>query len=279
MKPPREEISQGALPPHPKLSGYYARDEDRPEFVRHLFDSAARDYDHIEGKMALGLGRRYRREALLRAGLFEGMRVLDVAIGTGLVAREALHVAGTTSRVIGLDPSPGMLAEARRQLGVQGVLGLGEKLPWRDGSFDFLSMGYALRHLSDLTAALREFWRVLKPGGAVCVLELTRPQNRIGYTALRFYLRRLVPVFTRLRTRNREAELLMRYFWDTIEACVAPERILNAMDEVGFVDVRRTLVIGLFSEYTGYKTGPRPTPPGPPRAPERSNFFVRRMER
>jgi demethylmenaquinone methyltransferase/2-methoxy-6-polyprenyl-1,4-benzoquinol methylase len=279
MKPSREETPQGALPPHPTLSGYYGCDEDRPEFVRRLFDSAARDYDRIEGNMVLGWGRRYRREALLRAGLSEGMRVLDVAIGTGLVAREAVHVSGGTSRVIGLDPSAGMLAEARRQLGVQGVLGLGERLPLRDGSFDFLSMGYALRHLSDLTVTLREFWRVLKPGGVVCVLELTRPQNLLGYAALRFYLRRLVPVFTRLRTRNREAELLMRYFWDTIEACVPPERILSAMDEAGFVDVQRALVIGLFSEYTGYKAGPRPTPPGSARAPERSNFFVRKMER
>jgi demethylmenaquinone methyltransferase/2-methoxy-6-polyprenyl-1,4-benzoquinol methylase len=247
--------------------------------LRRLFDGAARDYDRIEGSMALGWGRRYRREALRRAGLSEGMRVLDVAIGTGLVAREAARLTGDPRRVIGLDPSPGMLAKACRQLGVHGVLGLGEQLPWREGSFDLLSMGYALRHLSDLTIALREFWRVLKPGGAVCVLELTRPQNRVGYAALRFYLRRLVPVFTRLRTRNPEAELLMRYFWDTIEACVAPEWILKAMDEVGFVDVRRTLVIGLFSEYTGYKAGPRPTPPGSPRAPERSNFFVRRMDR
>lgn len=279
MRTSRKVPPGSLLPPHPTLSGYYARDEDRPDFVRRLFDGAARDYDRIEGNMAFGWGRRYRREALVRAGLSEGMQVLDVAIGTGLVAREAVHVAGKTSRVIGLDPSPGMLAEARRQLGVQGVLGLGERLPWRDSSFDFLSMGYALRHLSDLTVALREFWRVLKPGGAVCVLEVTRPRNRAGYAALRFYLRRLVPLFTRLRTRNREAELLMRYFWDTIEACVAPEQILNAMDEVGFLDVRRTLVIGLFSEYTGYKAGPRPTPSGSPRAPERSNFFVRRMER
>ena len=268
-----------SAPPHPTLSGYYARDEDRPDFVRHLFDSAARDYDRIEANMALGWGRRYRREALLRAGLSEGMQVLDVAIGTGLVAREAAHVVRETSRVIGLDPSPGMLAEARRHLGVQGVLGIGERLPCRDGSFDFLSMGYALRHLSDLTVALREFWRVLKPGGAVCVLELTRPQNRVGYAALRFYLRRLVPAFTRLRTRNPEAELLMRYFWDTVEACVPPERILGAMDDAGFVEVRRTLVIGLFSEYTGFKEGPRLTPPGPPRKPERSDFFVRRMDR
>jgi demethylmenaquinone methyltransferase/2-methoxy-6-polyprenyl-1,4-benzoquinol methylase len=279
MRTSRKVPAGGALPPHPTLSRYYARNEDRPDYVRRLFDGAARDYDRIEGNMAIGWGRRYRREALLRAGLSEGMQVLDVAIGTGLVAREAARLTGDRRRVIGLDPSAGMLAEARRQLGVHGVLGLGEQLPWRDGSFDFLSMGYALRHLSDLTVALREFWRVLKPGGAVCVLELTRPQNRAGYAALRFYLRRLVPVFTRLRTRNPEAELLMRYFWDTIEACVAPEQILDAMDEVGFLDVRRALVVGLFSEYTGYKAGPRPTPPGSPRVAERSNFFVRRMER
>jgi demethylmenaquinone methyltransferase/2-methoxy-6-polyprenyl-1,4-benzoquinol methylase len=276
---PEKRRPDGALPPHPTLSGYYGRDEDRPDFVRGLFDSAAPDYDRIEGYMAFGWGRWYRREALARAGLFEGMRVLDVAIGTGLVAREAVRLAGGTSRITGLDPSAGMLAEARRHLGVRGVLGIGERLPFSDDSFDFLSMGYALRHLSDLAATLREFRRVLKRGGTLCVLELTRPGNRLGYAALRFYLRRVVPTFTRLRTRNREAELLMRYFWDTIETCVPPERILTAMDEAGFVDVRRALVIGLFSEYTGYKPGTRPTPPGPARKPERSNFFVRKMER
>jgi demethylmenaquinone methyltransferase/2-methoxy-6-polyprenyl-1,4-benzoquinol methylase len=279
METPRSERRSESVPPHPTLSGYYGRDEDRPDFVRRLFDRAAPCYDTIEGKMAFGWGRWYRREALARAGLFAGMRVLDVAIGTGLVAREVVRLAGDASRIIGLDPSAGMLIEARRDLGVNGVLGIGEQLPWRNDSFDFLSMGYALRHLSDLTITLREFRRVLKPGGTLCVLELTRPQNRIGYAALRFYLRRLVPVFTRLRTRNPEAELLMRYFWDTIEACIPPERILTAMDQAGFADVRRTLVIGLFSEYTGYKEGPRPTPPGPPRKPDRNNFFVRRMDR
>jgi len=276
---PEQRRPDGTVPPHPTLSSYYGRDEDRPDFVRRLFDRAASNYDTIEGKMAFGWGRWYRREALVRAGLFAGMRVLDVAIGTGLVAREAACLAGDTSRVVGLDPSAGMLAEARRHLGVNGVLGIAEQLPWRNDSFDFLSMGYALRHLSDLTITLGEFRRVLKPGCALCMLELTRPENKLGFASLRFYLRRVVPLFTRIRTRNSEAELLMRYFWDTIEACIPPERILTAMDEAGFEDVRRTLVIGLFSEYTGYKKGPRPTPPGPARKPERNNFFVRRMDR
>jgi demethylmenaquinone methyltransferase/2-methoxy-6-polyprenyl-1,4-benzoquinol methylase len=260
------------VPPHPTLSGYYGRDEDRPDFVRRLFDRAAPCYDTIEGKMAFGWGRRYRREALARAGLFAGMRVLDVAIGTGLVAREAVRLAGDASRITGLDPSAGMLIEARRDLGVNGVLGIGEQLPWRDDSFDFLSMGYALRHLSDLSATFREFIRVLKPGGTLCVLELTRPRTRVGFAALRFYLRRVVPMFTRVTTRDHDAELLMKYFWDTVESCVPPESIVSALAAAGFEDVRRLLSIGIFSEYTGCKPGARRAGPRPL---ERSNFFVR----
>lgn len=269
----------GALPPHPTLAEYYGRDADRPQFVRRLFDLAARDYDTIEGGMAMGTGRWYRREALRRAGLVAGMRVLDVAIGTGLVAREANRLVGDSGCVTGLDPSAGMLAEARRQLGVTGVQGVGEQLPVRTASIDFVSMGYALRHLADLGVTFREFFRVLRPGGIVCVLELTRPASRVGFAALRFYMRRIVPVLTRLRTRNVEAELLMRYFWDTIECCVPPERILAALDGAGFEDVRRTLAIGLFSEYTGRKPGSCRIPPDPESQHDRDNFFVRKMNR
>ncbi len=275
----RRPKTGGALPPHPTLAQYYGRDADRPQFVRRLFDLAARDYDTIEGGMALGTGRWYRREALRRAGLVAGTRVLDVAIGTGLVAREASRLAGDPRCVIGLDPSVGMLAEARRQLGVTGLLGVGEQLPIGTASVDFVSMGYALRHLADLGVAFGEFFRVLRPGGTVCVLELTRPASRAGFAALRFYMRRIVPILTRLRTRNVEAELLMRYFWDTVECCVPPERILAALDGAGFEDVRRTLAVGLFSEYTGRKPGPRRVTLGPPPKQDRDNFFVRRVSR
>ncbi len=269
----------GAQPPHPTLTQYYGSDADRPQFVRRLFDLAAPDYDTIEGGMAMGTGRLYRREALRRAGLVAGMRVLDVAIGTGLVAREASRLAGDPRRIIGLDPSAGMLAEARRQLGVTGVRGVGEQLPIATASIDFLSMGYALRHLADLGVTFNEFFRVLRPGGIVCVLELTRPASRVGFAALRLYMRRIVPILTRLRTRNAQAEQLMRYFWDTVECCVPPERILVALEGAGFEDVRRTLAVGLFSEYTGRKPGPRKVSPGPPPKQDRDNFFVRRMRR
>jgi demethylmenaquinone methyltransferase / 2-methoxy-6-polyprenyl-1,4-benzoquinol methylase len=244
------------LAPHPVLADYYGEAPEREHFIQRLFDSTAPSYDRIERLIGFGSGPWYRHQALLRAGLTTGMNVLDVAVGTGLVAREAIAITGSPSLVKGLDPSPGMLGEARRLLHLPGILGLGEALPLRDGSVDFVSMGYALRHVEDLAITFREFLRVLRPGGSVCILELTRPPNRLGRGILRIYLKKVVPFFTRVFTRNRDAELLMRYFWETIQTCVPPERILAALDGAGFVHTRRTLALGLFSEYTARKPGP-----------------------
>lgn len=239
------------LAPHPTLAPYYGVEQNKPQFVRRLFDQSAGSYDHIEAMMAFGTGRWYRRQALERAGLAAGQRVLDVATGTGLVAREAIGLVGDPRLVVGLDPSPGMLREARRLLGIPATLAAGEALPWRDASFDFLSMGYALRHLADLTVTFREFLRVLRPGGTVLVLELTRPPSRAHRAFLRLYIKGVIPALSRLTTRNRDASLLWQYFWDTIDACVPPERIMAALADAGFADVRRELVLGMFSEYTG----------------------------
>lgn len=244
------------IAPHRTLADYYGDDSRRAGFIRHLFDETAPNYDRIEHMMGFGTGPWYRREALIRAGLAPGMRVLDIAIGTGLVAREVLAVLNGDGMVVGLDPSAGMLNQARRGLGLPGILGYGEQQPIRAASFDFLSMGYALRHLCDLTATFAEFARVLRPGGRLCLLELTRPPGRLARGMLRVYLHTIVPFLTRLSTGQRNAAQLMRYFWDTIDACVAPQEILAALDAAGFVAVQRTLVLGLFSEYTARTPGP-----------------------
>jgi demethylmenaquinone methyltransferase / 2-methoxy-6-polyprenyl-1,4-benzoquinol methylase len=239
------------LAPHPELSAYYT-DSKRP-FVSRMFDHGAVDYDRIERMMAFGSGSWYRRQALTRAGLKQGMRMLDVAVGTGLVAQEAVTLTGSPANVIGVDPSQGMLAQARQRLTIPVILGMGEQLPVADGRFDFVCMGYALRHLADIRAPFREFFRVLKPGGTVCVLEMTPPRKRLGALALRFYMRTLIPNVTRLFSRSKDSPVLWRYFWDTVEACVAPEQVMQALREAGFQNVRRHVEIGIFSEYTAQK--------------------------
>lgn len=242
-----------SVPPHPTLPRYYEDAGARAGFVRRIFDAGATDYDRIERMMALGSGSWYRRMALGRAGLAAGMRVLDVAIGTGLVAREEVEIVGDPARVLGLDPSAGMLAEAVRNLSVRVVMGRAEQLPLADGEFDFLSMGYALRHVADLAEAFAEFHRVLRPGGRVCILEITRPRGRLAGAILRQYMRYVVPALARLTGRRTESPLLWEYFWDTIAACVPPERVTAALKRAGFENIVTEKDLGIFSQYTARK--------------------------
>lgn len=240
-----------SLAPHPTLEGHYREAGERQDYVDSLFDRAAPHYDWICRVMSFGSGALYRRQALQRLGVRPGMAVLDVATGTGLVAREASALAGG-SGVVGLDPSRGMLEEARRSLTVPLVQARGEALPFAAGRFDALSMGYALRHVSDLYAAFREYHRVLRPGGRLLILEISRPASRAGLWLARLYLKRLVPLVTRLGTGSADAQRLMDYYWDTIERCVAPEAILDALWRSGF-EASRRVQGGLLSEYVGRK--------------------------
>ena len=232
----------------------YAHDAGRKRaYLRELFDATAPDYDRVERAMALGSGRWYRRQALQRGGLATGMRVCDVAIGTGLVAREALRLIGPDGALVGVDPSSGMLEQARAALGIDAVIGAAEQMPLADASFDFLSMGYALRHVTDLHTSFREFARVLRPGGRVCVLEIIRPEGRVRRTLLAAYFRTVVPVVSHIVGRQGQTPALWRYYWDTIDQCVPGATVVEALRASGFADVQRRVELGMFAEYTGTK--------------------------
>jgi demethylmenaquinone methyltransferase/2-methoxy-6-polyprenyl-1,4-benzoquinol methylase len=239
--------------PHPPLAAYFASEAERRGWVRGIFDRTAQDYERIERAMALGSGAWYRRRALLRAGLAPGMRVVDIGTGTGLVAREAARIVGDPRAVTGVDPSAGMRASARLPEGLRLLEGAAESIPLADASADFLSMGYALRHVSDLAAAFREFRRVLAPGGIVCILEITPPASRPGRALLKAYLRGFVPALARVIGRSRDTPQMVRYFWDTIEACAPPERVASTLAGAGFAGVARRVEKVIFSEYRAIK--------------------------
>jgi demethylmenaquinone methyltransferase/2-methoxy-6-polyprenyl-1,4-benzoquinol methylase len=256
MNEPSPPVGAAAepLPPHAPLSAYYQDEADHRRFLRQMFDETAPDYDRIERLLALGTGPRYRRAALQRAGLKPGAQVLDVGIGTGLVAREALALIGPNGRLVGVDPSPGMMGEVALP-GVELLEGRAEALPRPDASSDFVSMGYALRHIADVGVAFAEFHRVLRPGGRLLVLEITKPAGRLGTWALKSYMRTVVPALARLVSHRRDTAQLWRYYWDTIEACIPPQAVVGALHAAGFETVQRHVELGIFSEYTAVKPG------------------------
>lgn len=241
-----------ALRPQVRLPAYYGDEDERQRFLLQIFDETAVDYDRIEGVLAFGSGPWYRRQALLRAGLGAGMKVLDVGVGTGLLAREALVCVGPTGEVVGVDPSSGMMAQADLP-GVELVQGRAEALARDDASADFVTLGYALRHVSDVDAALAEFFRVLKPGGRVLLLEITRPAGRVARLLLKGYMRVVVPGIAHFVARRTDTSRLWRFYWDSIDACIAPSLVLDAMRRAGFVEVARNVELGIFSEYFGVK--------------------------
>jgi demethylmenaquinone methyltransferase / 2-methoxy-6-polyprenyl-1,4-benzoquinol methylase len=239
--------------PHPPLTDYYQSEAQRRAWVRRMFDDTAADYDRTEGLIGFGSGSWYRHEALVRAGLRTGMQVLDVGIGTGLVARRAAEIVGDPALVTGVDPSPGMLENARVPAGVRLIEGSAESIPFPDASFDFVSMGYALRHISDLSVAFREFLRVLKPGGRLCILEITSPENRLYAALLKGYMRGVVPMLARLASKKADTPLMWSYYWDTIAACAPPAQVMHTIEDSGFREVDRHLELGIFSEYRARK--------------------------
>jgi demethylmenaquinone methyltransferase/2-methoxy-6-polyprenyl-1,4-benzoquinol methylase len=240
--------------PHPPLTDYYGREEDRRDWVGEQFNKTATDYERVETILGLGTGSSYRRSKLLLAGLKPGMRVLDVGMGTGLVTRQAAKIVGDPTRVTGVDPSPGMLKSAKLPAGVTVVEGRAEQIPLPDGGFDFLSMGYALRHVSDLSIAFAEFHRVLKPGGKVCIFEITPPKGRIASALIKWYFRNIVPGLARLVAKDKDTSQLWRYYWDTIETCASPESVMNTLSVTGFINVRRHVDIGICSVYLANKS-------------------------
>jgi demethylmenaquinone methyltransferase/2-methoxy-6-polyprenyl-1,4-benzoquinol methylase len=243
-------VNPSPLRPHPLLTRYYADEGERRRKVGSWFDQAAPDYDWVSQVMSFGSGQWYRRGALVRAGLARGMRVLDAGSGTGVLAAQAQEIVGPTGQVAALDPSLGMLGQAALR-GVRArVRGMAEALPFADRQFDFLSMGYALRHVADLRATFSEYRRVLAPGGRLLVLEITPPRSRLAFRLLKLYMRRLVPLMAGFGQAGKASRELMEYYWDTIESCVPPAVILEGLEAAGFARPGRHVVQGILSEYT-----------------------------
>jgi demethylmenaquinone methyltransferase/2-methoxy-6-polyprenyl-1,4-benzoquinol methylase len=146
--------------------------------ARELFAPLGPTYDRYAALLSFGQDPRWRRFLVSRVDVGDDDRVLDVATGTGAVARELLR-RHPGLRVVALDQSPEMLAEARRHVGerVELITGSAERLPFESGAFDALTFTYLLRYVDDPAATLAELARVVRPGGTIAMLEFGLPRG------------------------------------------------------------------------------------------------------
>ena len=176
----------------------------RKRHALELFAGLPRHYERVGGALSFGQDPRWRRTMVAAVGARPGERVLDVATGTGLVARALVRRYGCT--VVGLDQSAEMLARARAQMtrdpALEGrvtfVSGEAERLPFADGEFDHLTFTYLLRYVDDPGATLRELARVVRPGGRVASLEFGEPQSQPWHRLWTIYTRVGLPALGRL---------------------------------------------------------------------------------
>jgi len=206
----------------------------RTEHARRLFDGIAGSYGWPAELFSFGQYGRWRRAAVRHLDVARGGRVLDVATGTGLVARDI--AASTGARVVGLDQSAGMLQQARRR-GVALVAGSAEALPFPDATFDGLAFTYLLRYVDDPQAVLAELARVVRPGGRIISVEFGVPRGA-ARPLWRLYTRGIFPLGTRLISDGwaEVGGFLGRSIAD-FDAVWPPERLVEAWNAAGIADV------------------------------------------
>ena len=207
-----------------------------PDAVRTMFDRISPVYDAMNRTMTLGLDQRWRRAAA-GAAVRPGDRVLDACCGTGDLALAAKAAGGT---VTGLDFSPRMLERARGKSGeIEWVQGDVLALPFEEASFDAATVGFGVRNVDDLELGLAELRRVLRPGGRLAILEITRPRGVLA-PFYRLWFDRLVPLLGRVLPGGSA----YTYLPASVRRFPGPEELAELLRSAGFEDVRWRLYAG-----------------------------------
>jgi demethylmenaquinone methyltransferase / 2-methoxy-6-polyprenyl-1,4-benzoquinol methylase len=216
----------------------------RAERIREMFDQVAARYDARNRLFSADRDRAWRRRAARRAGLRAGQTALDLCTGTGRLAHELLAFTGPSGRVVGVDFSPAMLEMARRrEPQVEFRLDDVTRLSDADASVDAVTIGFGLRNLVDRDAALREMFRVLRPGGRLVILEFSPPSHGLLMRAYRFYLRRVMPAVAGLA--NAGDGSAYRYLAETVQAFPEPDALARDLKDVGFTVSVERLTLGI----------------------------------
>ncbi len=206
-----------------------------------MFDEIASTYDVANRVLSFGVDKSWRKDACDKSYNYYNHKsidlILDVACGTGDMCefwdKRAQKSNIEISKIIGADPSVGMLEKAKeKNLNAEFVVAEAKSLPFESKSVDILSISYGLRNVMDRKEGLEEFYRALKPGGLLVILEFTKLQKASIASRVRdFYMKKILPVVGGFLSKNKEA---YNYLPDSIEGFLTTEKLISELEEIGF---------------------------------------------
>lgn len=232
--------------------------KEKTQRVRGVFDSVANKYDVMNDVMSLGIHRLWKRFTIEQSGVRRGQRVLDLAGGTGDLATRFARMVGPEGEVVVSDINASMLEQGRERLLDEGVGGNvdyvqanAESLPFPDDHFDCITIAFGLRNVTDKDAALREMFRVLRPGGRTLILEFSKVTLPGVQPLYDLYSFRMLPLMGRLIANDAES---YQYLAESIRMHPDQETLKTMMETAGFERVDyHNLSGGIVALHRGYK--------------------------
>ncbi|WP_030201818.1 demethylmenaquinone methyltransferase [Streptomyces sp. NRRL S-87] len=223
--------------------------DKQPHEVASMFDDVAANYDLTNDVLSLGQSRLWRKEVARAVGARPAQKVLDLAAGT---ATSSLPFAATGAYVVPCDFSLGMLREGKRKHPhLPFTAGDGTKLPFKDGVFDTVTISFGLRNVQDTEGALRELYRVTKPGGKVVICEFSQPTWAPFRTVYTEYLMRALPPVARAVSSNPDAYV---YLAESIREWPDQPALAQLLQKAGWTSVAwRNLTGGIVALHRGTK--------------------------
>lgn len=241
-----------------KVTPYKNSHLGKKEQVTQMFDTISTDYDGLNRVISFGIDVKWRKKVVSILKEVSPKTILDIATGTGDLAIAMTRTGA--EKIIGLDISPGMLEVGRKKINekklspiIEMLVGDSENLSFKDNSFDAVTVSFGVRNFENLEIGLAEILRVLKPGGALVILETSVPTKTPFKQGYHIYTKNILPFIGKLFSKDDSA---YGYLSESAAAFPHGENFNNILREIGFIDVaNKPLTFGVASIYVAKKQG------------------------